>query len=499
MFAERLDFLMKLTGARNSALGRAAHVDASTVSRLRTGQRDLPKKQDFLPSMCDFFARNIKSSYQRQSAADTICAGQAWPEDCEQGSAMIHAWLSEEVHPDIARISGLVAGLAQFSFKPPQELPQSRIEESDPLGKPYTIGHAGKREAVKRFLLTVIAAKKPRTLLLYSDESMAWLNEDPCFALEWARLMHRVLQCGNRIRIIHSTHRALDEMLEALRMWMGIYMTGAVEPYYCPRLRDGITRRTLFVAPGLAAVTASSVGDDAREGLNQFITDPAALTALTAEYARYLELSVPLMRILTHDTTNNTWALLMALMAAEGDAYLIHAAPSLCTMPRSVVQSILARTGCDLSTHWAAAAETFRKTIATSCVYEIIPVNTDAEFVTPALSPLFAAGSCACYTRQEYAAHLEAVAEMLSKNERYHVVLPKKSLSPSNMAIYHKASAGTILLREDGQPSIAFAINDAVITSAFEAYLLRLVSETDKPSYRLHVIKRLRQEAERFK
>lgn len=82
---------------------------------------------------------------------------------------------------------------------------------------------------------------------------MAWLYEDAAFAARWAELFTRVLMQGNRVRIIHTVARDMNEMLEAVTKWIPIYMTGAVEPYCYPRLRDGLFRRTLFIAPRTAA------------------------------------------------------------------------------------------------------------------------------------------------------------------------------------------------------------------------------------------------------
>lgn len=46
----------------------------------------------------------------------------------------------------------------------------------------YLYGHAGKRKAVEQFFLMILQEKEPQTLLLFSDENMAWLYEDTVFA-----------------------------------------------------------------------------------------------------------------------------------------------------------------------------------------------------------------------------------------------------------------------------------------------------------------------------
>lgn len=93
MFAQKLDFLMSLTNTHNIELAQAIDVDASAISRLRSGKRKLPKTQDFLPTMGAFFAKQLINEYQKKTAADTICPGKPWPDDAESAAEQICLWL----------------------------------------------------------------------------------------------------------------------------------------------------------------------------------------------------------------------------------------------------------------------------------------------------------------------------------------------------------------------------------------------------------------------
>ena len=58
--AKKLDFLMRLTGTQNNTLGKALSFDASYISRLRLGKRNLPQNRDLIQPLASFFAKNIK-------------------------------------------------------------------------------------------------------------------------------------------------------------------------------------------------------------------------------------------------------------------------------------------------------------------------------------------------------------------------------------------------------------------------------------------------------
>lgn len=65
-FAEKLDFLMNITQTSNSALAHAATLDASYISRLRTGKRLMPKDNHMIQGMTIFLARQFKEDYQKK-------------------------------------------------------------------------------------------------------------------------------------------------------------------------------------------------------------------------------------------------------------------------------------------------------------------------------------------------------------------------------------------------------------------------------------------------
>ena len=158
-------------------------------------------------------------------------------------------------------------------------------------------GNAGKRDAVAAFLGALCEDGKAHRLLLFSDEDMTWLYEDPVFTRTWSQLMEKLLAGGSRIRIIHSIGRDENEMWEAVRKWLPIYLSGAIEPWYYPRLRDGIFQRTLFIAERRMALVSESTRGQAGEELVILLRDPEAADALEQEFSAYLALCRPLLEV----------------------------------------------------------------------------------------------------------------------------------------------------------------------------------------------------------
>lgn len=196
----------------------------------------------------------------------------------------------------------------------------------------------------------ILQEDKPQTLLLFSDENMAWLYEDAAFSRRWAELFSTVILKGNRVRIIHSISRDMNEMLEAVAKWIPIYMTGMIEPYYYPRLRDGVFQRTMFIAPETAAVISSSIQQNTEEMLSIFITDRAAVAALKKEYERFFTMCRPLMRVYSGSDSVKFLQTVDNLSASDGEAYYCSAVPPLFCIPERIITMISEKISCETLT-----------------------------------------------------------------------------------------------------------------------------------------------------
>jgi len=271
MFAERFNSLMNIAEVSNSLLGRNIHLSPSYIGRLRSGERPLPKNHEFITSMCKYLVHHINKDYQLNALSHLMNTNFSSELDMNSMAEYIEQWLLE-----------------------------TKIDAHDYMSTNRShYGNEGKRKAVEEFFNSILEEETPQTLLLYSDEDMSWLYEDDRFSELWGGLFRQVIMKGNRVRIIHTIARDINEMMEAINKWLPIYATGMVESYFYPRLRDGIVRRTLFIAPRTAAIVSSSIQNDTSGMLNYFTTDATAIDAFRLEFERYFALCLPLMKLIS--------------------------------------------------------------------------------------------------------------------------------------------------------------------------------------------------------
>lgn len=289
IFSKKLDFLMHITGTRNTELGRALSFDASYISRIRSGKRGIPRNDPFTEPAALFLAKKINDDHLRETIAGVIRPGEAWPGRPEAGARRIAAWLSDDTTGSFF--------VEKEAVSPGDREEPSAGQMGATSGTEFFYGSEGKRASVLYFLETLVATGKPQTLLLYSDEDFSWMYGDREYALTWGRLMAALVLNGGRMRIVHSIERSLNEMTEALNSWLPLYASGAIEPFYCARVRDDVYHRTLFIAKGHSAIFSSSTGDNIEGMLNVMTADKGAVAALEREFAGLLNFCRPLIKI----------------------------------------------------------------------------------------------------------------------------------------------------------------------------------------------------------
>ena len=155
--------------------------------------------------------RNLSSDYQKKAVSDVVLGGRSLPESRTALEKLLSEWLrgKEKSGNEVQRLLHGASKLTPAAFVHAShggtEIPEHVTPASTPAMVFY--GNEGKRRAVELFLSRLCAAGKPVTLLLYSDEDMAWMYEDAAFMSRWGALLSRLLALGSSVRMIHTLSR----------------------------------------------------------------------------------------------------------------------------------------------------------------------------------------------------------------------------------------------------------------------------------------------------
>lgn len=485
-FCEKLDFLMKLTNTTNSALALYTKVDPSHISRLRRGQRNTLRNTGTIQLMAAYFTRNVKADYQRKALAEKMRIPGF---EAEQGklAAAVAVWLQEGRADEFTTVKSFLDG---FSGHPPKKFSEDTVSYERTKGeRPLSavsvyFGVKGKQAAARAFLEEVLAAGGGQTLMLFSDEATDWMVERE-FAREWAALMGQVLKKGNRITVIHTVSRDLDEMLHAIKQWLPLYMTGLIEPYFYPKKRDGLLKQTLFLSPGIAAVNSHSLGDSILDAANFFTKDAEITQALTAEFSEFLKRCRPLLQIYTAGERTVYSESLSRFEQGQGNLLLKTESLSLFTMGEEVLLKIYERYGKTdgkLLAFREQRIDFFEKNIKEYQVTEVIQMfhadKVKEGKIRVSFSEMLPDGA-AYYRPQEYIQHLVDIEKRLRENENFHIhLIPEEE---SEYMVVVKEDYGAIVAKTSAPP-IALVIWELNMVSAFWDYLRGVVGEKEYDS-----------------
>lgn len=490
MIADKLDFLMKLTDTQNSTLGKVLNFDASYISRIRNGKRGVPKHQPFIEPAAAYFAHRIRKSYQQHVAAEMICPSHIWPQTEEDARLLLIAWLSEGQQDANDPVHRLLSGISDSGTQ--------MIEQLSPLPQTaftgdmsFFYGNEGKRKGVELFLSRLCMPGTPQTLLLYSDEDMSWLYEDAHFAKTWASLLVRLISQGCRIKIIHTISRDINDMLEAIQKWIPLYMTGAIEPYFYPKIRDDVYHRTLFIAHDQMALISNSVFFSTQDKLNLLLCDQKAVSALEGEFYDYLALCRPLVHIYRPGNTGKLTEALTAFGAQEGNFIAAHSFPSFFTLPLDVCSRMADRSDAKWLTDyldkaqksWYHSLKEGRITTEILHLPDIAAVK-DRDVFVPLSDLLIKSGLV--YRKDDLRLHLLSALNLLQKEENYRVLI-SDSL-PSNISLFAKEDGDTFMCI-DTPPCSALAISEQRMSASFYEYLLRLVRSASGKDRTIRILK----------
>ena len=477
-FFEKLDFLMNITNTSNSALALNIKLDPSHISRLRRGERSALKNEACIGAMATYFARHCEQDYQQKALAEALNLS-VFPPDEGKLSAQLTQWLSVKNKSEVDTVGSFLSGLVNLKNRPPI------VATSGSGGAPSErqnndidvfFGISGKRRAVIEFLAAVIAKGKPQTLLLFSDEATDWMTGDREFAIQWGFLMSQFLSSGGKIKIIHTVSRDLDEMLIAISQWMPLYMSGAIEPYYYPQKRDGVFKRTLFIAPNVAAVVSSSVGSMAEQEANVLLRDRASVAAYEREICEYLSLCKPLMQIFTSKDEKAYFSTLLEFEKEQSDSIIKTDSLSLLTMPEAVASSIICR-NADINRSFfdfqKKRIELFEKNIRSNTFTEIVTMQDIKTVLNGDVKASFSDmlnTNAVYYTAEEYISHLENLVVLLEKYENFHVAFISNA-SAEHYMVYVKEDFGAIVAKTTAPPVI-LSIGENNLKAAFWDYLI---------------------------
>lgn len=327
----------------NIALARALNYDPSFISKVLSGSRKPSDLPAFLTGVSDYVVRNTAGDgvTALEELLETPLAG--LPES--KAARVIEKWLSTHKQPEEGSVNAFLDKLDQFdlneyiraihfdSIKPPA--PVFRL----PGSKCYN-GIAQMMECELEFLKTVSVSKSTEPLIMYSDMSITEMAEEQDFAKKWIYGVAVLLKKGLKLNIIHDLNRPFNEMLLGLEMWIPLYMTGQICPYYLKAPNSEVFCHQIKTGGG-AALAGEALKGHLEEGRLYLTTHKDDVAHYRRMSETLLSIASPLMQIYREDQREQFRAFLKQEFSAAESLILKCSAPPLCFVNTGTLEHML--------------------------------------------------------------------------------------------------------------------------------------------------------------
>ena len=262
-------------------------------------------------------------------------------------------------------------------------------------------------------------------------------------------------------------------MANAMQVWVPLFMTGNVEPYYCTLNRGSRFTHMLFLRPNHAALSSLHVHGANGNNFYDYIQDPKKLNALYSEFKALLANSEKLVQVFTQDNMNKYYSILEAAMAQTRNSLALLDAPPSVSVPDDVLQTMLDRSQVseeDRALILSMRSNTMQN-LQNGSITELfelpdVQMVKDGELYLCLGSSLLHGG--ACYSVSEYRSHVENIIRLCEAYENYSCCILNGSPFPGMRII--QTDVCTVLIRLH-KPYTAFLVENPFFTKAFGVLL----------------------------
>gem|GEM_PF-5254157 len=474
-FAVQLETLLDICRVSNAALARGLGVDASLVSRWKTGSRLPPEARRVAREIAVFLSdlplrardrETLIGVLGKESAANGLVAAlerfiMGVPylprmDDVEDDSDNLLNRLCSLLSRDSA---DAMSKRGAINLWP-------RVQGGQPLEHEAFFGVTGRRQAVINVLYAALSSSRPGDLFLLLPENVGWITDDPVFSEVFSHALYSFAQRGRMIYVIHRRPESAQELFEALNVFFPHYLTGRLLSYNLP----GESRPpapTLFVAQGLCAMLTQRGGP--KDETTIFYKNTIDTMRLDRQFKEYLSEARPMAQACVPSDPSAIPSTLYEMERQPGDCFTATYALNPLWAPESLEYGGLARrreTFFSRASRWVE--------IWPECLMRDIEINGSAPIGMRTLG----GQPDSSLSGENLRLYLKNLHFLLCTYDNFHVIL---SETLSNVGyITYKRRVGALLLPQSAEEPYALFLRGADGLSLLDNWFSARIEGRDK-------------------
>lgn len=235
-----LGYLMDSLGLSTAGMARRLHVDASLVSKWRSGSRRLDMKSIYFETICAMLLE------QEQTALSNALRSLIPLKEGE---------VAAEIPVLLKRV------LTDRHFTVPRVFTLRTEAVCTAEIAVYTSGE-GRRQAIWDLLDVAESMDKPGELFYVDSEQSGWLLEDPAYAQRWVARMLRLLDRGFVFQVALHFSLTLDTFVSFFRLCSPLIFHRNAHWYYHQYYDENIYWFSFFILEHAMSVSGMSMSTD---------------------------------------------------------------------------------------------------------------------------------------------------------------------------------------------------------------------------------------------
>lgn len=467
-------------------LSRAIGYDASLLSKIRSGNKNPSRPQEFVESVCNFIVTKYSSENDKKSISLLIGCSLKDLNNISNYFNELSNWLSSNSVPSNNKIDTFLNNLDNFDLD--KYIKSIHFDEMKvpfvpfyKFGSKTYYGIEEMKQGELDFFKATVLSKSNEPIFMCSDMPMNDMAEDVDFGKKWMFAIAMTLKKGLHLNIIHNLNRPFNEMMLGLESWIPIYMTGQVSPYYLTGLQNSIYCHLNYVS-GTVALTGECIKGYHNKGKYHLTSNKTDVAYNRTKSECLLNKAKSLMDIYRIENKNAFDAFISYDANIEGHRRRILSSLPIHTISDKLLLKILKRNKVNdenikaIQDSVEKQRDMIQKILKNNILEDEIVQLSEDEFVNYppflSLSDSFYVNDI-CYNYEEYLEHLNDTKKYMSSHNNYKILKNKTNTFRNINITIH--SGKWVMISKNTHPAIHFVIHHPKLRDAIENFIAPVV------------------------
>lgn len=467
-------------------LSRAIGYDASLLSKIRSGNKNPSRPQEFVESVCNFIVTKYRSENDKKSISLLIGCSLKDLNNISNYFNELSNWLSSNSVPSNNKIDTFLNNLDNFDLD--KYIKSIHFDEMKvpfvpfyKFGSKTYYGIEEMKQGELDFFKATVLSKSNEPIFMCSDMPMNDMAEDVDFGKRWMFAIAMTLKKGLHLNIIHNLNRPFNEMMLGLESWIPIYMTGQVSPYYLTGLQNSIYCHLNYVS-GTVALTGECIKGYHNKGKYHLTSNKTDIAYNRTKSECLLNKAKSLMDIYRIENKNAFDAFISSDANIEGHRRRILSSLPIHTISDKLLLKILKRNKVNdenikaIQDSVEKQRDMIQKILKNNILEDEIVQLSEDEFVNYppflSLSDSFYVNDI-CYNYEEYLEHLNDTKKYMSSHDNYKILKNKTNTFRNINITIH--SGKWVMISKNTHPAIHFVIHHPKLRDAIENFIAPVV------------------------